>query len=191
MSQTLDFEGLSEAELVEVTVTFLETRERPHAVAPIASRADVSGVIRADPPSVSFYRYLYDTVGAPWHWYERSELSDAALLAILEDPKVEVYVPYVRGTPAGYVELDRRVEGEVEVAYLGVIPEFIGRRLGSWLLDFGLRKAWGRGVRRVWLHTCTLDHPAALSMYQRAGFKVYDRKVNMLDMRRARREGVS
>ena len=187
MSRTLDFEDLSEAELVEVTVTFLESRERPRAVAPLASRSDVSGVIRADPPSVSFYRFLYDTVGAPWHWYERRELSDAELLAIIEDPKVEVYVVYVRGAPAGYVELDLRVEGDVEVAYFGLMPEFIGRGLGTWLLDFGLRKAWRQGVRRVWLHTCTLDHPSAISMYQRAGLVVYDRKVKMVDMRRARR----
>ena len=186
MSRTLAFEDSDEAELVKVTVTYLESRDRPRSAASLASRTDVSGIIRADPPSVSFYRYLYDTVGAPWHWYERRLLSDAELLAILEDPRVEVYVAYVHGTPAGYVELDRRVAGDAEIAYLGLMPECIGRGLGPWLLDWGLRRAWTGATSRVWVHTCTLDHPSALSMYQRAGLKVYARKEEMVDMRRAR-----
>lgn len=186
MSRILDSDVAGEPELVEVVTTFLEMRQRPHDAVPLAARADISGIIRADPPSVSFYRYLYDTVGAPWHWYERRQMRDAALRAIIENAGVEVYVAYVRGSPAGYVELDRRIANEVELAYFGLMPECIGRGLGPWLLNWGLRRAWSVDASRVWLHTCTLDHPSALAMYQRAGFKVYDRQSEMLDMARIR-----
>ena len=90
-----------------------------------------------------------------------------------------MFVLHVRGVPAGYVELDRRVEQEVEIAYFGLVPEYIGRGLGPALLDRALERAWSYGPRRVWLHTCSLDHPKALAVYRRAGFEVYDRQVGI------------
>ena len=161
---------------VLVTVTYLEMtcpRQRSRA------RGWAEGVTiqRAERPTVSFYRYLYDTVGADWDWYERRRLSDDALAAIIHDDAVDVFVLYVRGVPAGYVELDRRVEEAVEIAYFGLIPEYIGRGLGPALLDWALDRAWSYGPRRVWLHTCSLDHPKALAVYRQAGFEKFDRQV--------------
>ena len=115
--------------------------------------------------------------------------------AIIHDEAVEVFVLYARGVPAGYAELDRRAGKEVEIAYLGLVPEYIGRGLGPILLDRALERAWSCTPRRVWLHTCSLDHPKALAVYQRAGFEVYDRRVvpvktEHLDLaRRSRKEG--
>ena len=161
---------------VLVTVTYLEmTRPEQRSGAP--GWADGVTIQRAERPTVSFYRYLYDTVGADWDWYERRRLSDDALAAIVHDDAVEVFVLYVRGVPAGYVELDRRVEGEVEIAYFGLVPEYIGRGLGPALLDWALDRAWSCRPRRVWLHTCSLDHPKALAVYRRAGFEEFDRQV--------------
>ncbi len=161
---------------VLVTVTYLEmTRPEQRSGAP--GWAEGVTIQRAERPTVSFYRYLYDTVGADWDWYERRRLSDDALAAIVHDDAVEVFVLYVRGVPAGYVELDRRVEGEVEIAYFGLIPEYIGRGLGPALLDWALERAWSRRPRRVWLHTCSLDHPRALVVYRQAGFEEFDRQV--------------
>ena len=161
---------------IPVTVTYLEMTspdQRTVASGPVGP-ATIQRAIR---PTISFYRYLYDTVGADWGWYERRRLSDEALAAIIHDEAVEVFVLYVRGVPAGYVELDRRAGKEVEIAYFGLVPEYIGRGLGPALLDRALERAWSCAPRRVWLHTCSLDHPKALAVYRRAGFEVYDRRI--------------
>ncbi len=165
---------------VPVTVTYLEmTSPEQRAAAP--GQAEPTTILRAERPALSFYRYLYDTIGTDWSWYARRRLSDKALAAIIHDDRVEVFVLYVRGVPAGYVELDRRVEGEVEIAYFGLMPEYIGRGLGPFLLDWALVRAWSLRPRRVWLHTCSLDHPKALAVYRRAGFVAYDRETEHVD----------
>ena len=161
---------------VLVTVTYLQMTS-PARRPVVSGWSEGTTVRRAERPTVSFYRYLYDTVGADWDWYERRRLSDDALAAIVHDDAVEVYVLCVRGVPAGYVELDRRVEGEVEIAYFGLVPEYIGRGLGPALLGWALERAWSYAPRRVWLHTCSLDHPKALAVYRRAGFEVYDHEA--------------
>jgi GNAT superfamily N-acetyltransferase len=159
-------------EVVEVVTTYLEMRARPSA--PLAPPAPGVTVVRAVKPSVRFYRYLYDSVGAPWHWYDRRRMPAAELAAILDDDRVEVHVAYQGGVPAGYTELDRRASGEVELAYFGLVPEAIGHKLGPWLLAWSIHEAWRpTGVSRVWVHTCTLDHPAALRTYLAAGFTKY------------------
>jgi GNAT superfamily N-acetyltransferase len=124
-------------------------------------------------PTVSFYRDLYDTVGAAWLWYERRRLNDEALGAIVRDERVEVHVLWVEGVPAGYAELDLRRMPDIELVYMGLLPEFTGQGLGSYLLDFAIDRAWSFGPQRLWLHTCNHDHPRALEMYQGAGFVAY------------------
>jgi len=93
-------------------------------------------------------------------------------------------VLYVSGTPAGYVELEVQPENTVEVAYFGLLPRFIGQRLGGYLLGVGVERAWAQGARRVWVHTCSLDGPNALANYQARGFRVYDRRVEQMDLPR-------
>lgn len=152
-------------------VTYLEMREKPlrrHRPHPQEKLA----LMRAENCTLSFYRYLYDNVGQDWLWWFRRAMPAAELQAILADPLVEIYVLYVGGVPAGYVELDRRQTGRCELAYLGLLPEFIGRGLGGWLLDWAVEAAWtGAGVEVVGVNTCTLDHPRALMTYQKAGFR--------------------
>lgn len=169
---------------IETVVTYLEMREPPDALPIPAPRAglDIEQAVR---PTVSFYRYLYNTVGEPWLWGDRRRLCDADLTEIIHDPSVEVYVLRVQGVPAGYAELDGRVEGEIELAYLGLIPDFVGQKLGPYLLSFATRTAWARDPRRFWVHTCTLDHPGALGVYERAGFRVYKREAEVGDDPRA------
>ena len=161
---------------IPVTVTYLRMTS-PDRRVPVPGRTEPTAIRRAHRPTISFYRYLYDTIGADWFWFERRRLADEQLAAIIHHDQVEVHVLYVRGVPAGYVELDRRVAGEVEIAYFGLIPEYVGRGFGPFLLHWALGRAWSREPRRVWLHTCTLDHPKALAVYQRGGLTVYDRKV--------------
>jgi GNAT superfamily N-acetyltransferase len=158
--------------IVEVVTTYLEMHARP--TAPLAPPPEGVQVVRARRPTPRFYRYLYDGVGSPWHWYDRRRMPTAELAAILDDDAVEVHVLWKDGVPAGYTELDRRRPGQVELAYFGLLPEAIGQRLGPWLLAWSLHEAWRpTDVRRVWVHTCTLDHPAALRTYLAAGFTTY------------------
>ncbi len=101
----------------------------------------------------------------------------AALEAIIQDPRVDVFVLYVDGAPAGYFELDRRPEPDIDLAYFGIMPEFTGRRLGPYLLAQAIEAAWRHEPRRLTVNTCTLDHPKALPLYQRFGFRTYDKQT--------------
>ena len=163
-------------ERIETTVTYLEMTERPTrpSTPPPAGKL---AIFRAEQPTISFYRYMYDTIGAQWTWSDRRELDDDTLGAIIHDPDVAIYILYAAGVPAGFVELDGRIEGAVELSYVGLIPEFVGRGLGGYLLDWAVSAAWLMEPERVWLHTCSLDHPSALPMYQRAGFVPYDQQI--------------
>ncbi|MGI9416233.1 MAG: GNAT family N-acetyltransferase [Geminicoccaceae bacterium] len=177
---------------VESNVTYLEMRMRPDRP-PAAPRGGVE-VRRAVTPTVSFYRYLYDTVGGDWTWTARRLLDDDRLSADIHDPLVEVNVLWVDGVPAGMMELDLRPGLDIEFLYFGLMPAFIGRGLGRYALDWTIDRAWSFRPSRCWVHTCDLDHPNALAVYQKAGFVIYDRKKNheviLHDMKPPRRNGV-
>jgi len=158
-----------------LVITYLEMTERP-AIRRIEPPGLKLTLLRANPPTVAFYRYLYDAVGRPWYWTDRKKLDDAALAATVQNPKVELYVLYCDGVPAGYAELDRRRDGVIDLVYFGIAPEFIGRGLGPFLLASALETAWSYAPSRLTVNTCTLDHPRALPMYQRFGFRPYARR---------------
>jgi len=161
--------------LLDDVITYLEMRQRPNL--PRVHPAPVKlALIQAEQCTVSFYRYLYETVGTPWLWYERRLLDDAALAAEIRKPTTEIFVLYVRGVPAGYFELDTAAASDTELRYFGLVPEFIGRGFGPFLLQAAIERAWSRPIARLWVHTRTFDHPKALGHYQRAGFTVYARQ---------------
>lgn len=156
---------------VEVKVYYLEMLTPGNRNALLLR--DGCTVLHAQRPSVAFYRFLYDTVGRAYHWYSRGKLPDHELAAILGDSRNEVQVLFVDGSPAGFAELDRRVPEEVELVQFGLMPEFIGQGLGKVFLRWTIDRVWSYRPRRFWLHTCTLDHPAALPNYLKAGFSLY------------------
>ena len=162
--------------LINDTVTYLEMFERPPPI-PGPPPLGKLALMRAEPCSVSFYRYLYETVGTPWVWFERRLWSDDALAAEMVKSTTEVFVLYAGGVPAGFFELDAGEPDETLLAYFGLMPEFIGRRLGPFLLNAAVEQTWSRPRKRCWVHTCTFDHPRALPLYQRAGFTVYARRA--------------
>lgn len=165
---------------VETVVTYLEMTESPrHPELPVPHGK--LALLHAECPPVGFYRYLYDAVGRAWTWVDRKRLSDDELAAVIRDQRVEIYVVYAAGVPAGFAELDRRQVPDIELAYLGLVPEFIGRGLGAYLLDWVIRRAWEYQPARLWVHTCTLDHPKALGLYQRFGFVPYKQQIERLD----------
>jgi len=137
--------------------------------------------MRAETCTVSFYRYLYETVGTPWVWFERRLMSDAALAAEIHKPTMEIFVLYVGGVPAGFFEMNAANPRQTELCYFGLVPEFIGRGLGPFLLNAAIEQAWSRPIERFWVHTCTFDHPRALPLYQRMGFVVYARRQASFD----------
>jgi GNAT superfamily N-acetyltransferase len=156
---------------MEIKITYLQMFAHPGRSAP-PPRNDLV-VMQATHPTLSYYRYLYEAVGAPWQWRSRKKLSDAELAAIIHDPRDEVHVLHLDGVPAGFSELDRRREGEIELVQFGLMPEYIGQGLGSYFLSWTIDRAWSYKPGRFWLHTCTLDHPRALPNYQKAGFAIY------------------
>jgi ribosomal protein S18 acetylase RimI-like enzyme len=155
------------------TITYLEMTEKPGRPPPAPPHNIQVALMRAQRPPVAFYRFLYDRVGGPWLWYERRAMDDETLEEIIHDDGVEIYVLYVEGAPAGYAELDRRESPDIELAYFGIMPEFIGRGLGAFLLGSAVDIAWSYEPRRVWVHTNTLDHPRALPLYQQFGFQPF------------------
>jgi len=165
---------------LECITTYLEMRARPSHPNILPSGHKVA-LVKAERPTISFYRYLYNTIGEDWLWWERRALSDVKLANVILDPEVEIFVLYVDGVPAGYAELDLRIKAEIELAYFGLIPEFIGRGLGGYLLGWVVDEAWRRSPERVWLHTCNFDHPKAVATYQKAGFTPYKQETAMID----------
>jgi len=136
-------------------------------------------------PDLTWYRDLQRRVGEPWLWYLRPAMDDAALSAIIHDDRVEVHALMADGRAEGIVELDKRVPGEVELAYFGVTPAMIGRGTGRAMMTATLRLAFADDPKRVWVHTCTADHPAALGFYLRSGFRATKRQFGLDDDPRA------
>ncbi len=157
------------------TLTYLEMRARPLRP-PLPVPQGKLALMRAEPCTASFYRYLYNSVGESWLWYVRRGWSDEQLSLWLERAEIEVSVLYVGGVPAGYFELERLASGETELCYFGLLPEFIGRSLGAYFLRAAVESGWQGATQRLWVHTSTYDHPRALGLYQRAGFQVYRRE---------------
>jgi ribosomal protein S18 acetylase RimI-like enzyme len=122
---------------------------------------------------ISFFRYLYREVGRAHHWVDRLTWTDEQVAARLTNPRVSLWVMYVDGAPAGYAELERHPDDSVEIVYFGLLPEYTRRGLGKLMLTAAVERAWEDGPARVWLHTCTLDDPAALPNYIKRGFSPY------------------
>jgi GNAT superfamily N-acetyltransferase len=144
-----------------VKTTYLQMFDRPQRVASSLTREGLA-IVHARKPTFAYYRFLLNAVGKTWNWEGRDKLSDTALSAIIHDPRDEIHVLFVDGVPAGFVELDRRIEGEIEIVFFGLMPEFMGQGLGKSFLQWTIDKAWGYCPKRLWLHTDTEDHPAAL-----------------------------
>jgi GNAT superfamily N-acetyltransferase len=136
---------------------------------------------RVQVPDLDWYRDLYRRIGEEWLWFSRLRMPDTELAAIIQSPLVEVYALVHDGRDEGLLELDFRTAGHCELAFFGVTAKLIGSGAGRWLMNRALELAWSRPVSRVWVHTCTFDHPAALSFYQRSGFRPFRRQIEISD----------
>lgn len=156
----------------EEIITYLEMTSPDDLIWPTraAPAFDFQAMAPADPV---LHRRLYEQVGAPWQWTDRLPWSAADWQAHTGQDGIAVWVARVAGEPIGFVELDFREPGAVELVYFGLMPDWIGRGYGGAVLASGLDQAWrDDNTQRVWVHTCNFDHPNALANYQARGFRV-------------------
>ncbi|WP_456269188.1 GNAT family N-acetyltransferase [Kushneria sp. AK178] len=160
----------------EQTIWYLEMRDPSdhHARA----LPETLTVTECEMPQFALNRFLYELVGASWQWREKLEGDQNAWQAMVESDAHRTFVAYHRGAIAGYFELYRPDGVNVEMLYFGLVSDFIGMGFGGGLLSHAIEQAWRwPGTERVWLHTCSLDHPAALDNYQKRGFTIFDEET--------------
>jgi len=151
-------------------VTFLEMDHAPIRNIPVPTKPTIA-LIRAENIPSQFYRYLYELVGKDHHWEDRRNLFDAKLYSLINHEKTEISVLYADGCPAGFFELNKENHPEsIEILYLGLAKEYQGLGLGKWFTNAAISAAWTHKPEKIKIQTNTLDHPAALQLYQRLGF---------------------
>jgi GNAT superfamily N-acetyltransferase len=167
--------------LTKVKRTYLEMTS-PEELRPVPTPQPIPRIERLADCTVEFFRYLYREVGRAYNWTDRLAWTDETVRTYLATPGVSLWLMTWEAAPAGYFELRRHEDASVEIAYFGLLPDFIGRGWGKYLLARAVQSAWQLGAERVWLHTCTLDHPAALPNYLNRGFRPFREEVYRVEI---------
>ncbi|RJG40131.1 GNAT family N-acetyltransferase [Motilimonas pumila] len=156
----------------ETQIYFLEMTEPEQLQASLPCQG--LSVIEAQIDQWRFNQFLYQLVGHAWQWTDKLDWSQQQWQDYVQDSDLRTWAAYYQGSIAGYFELHFAANGDTEIKYFGLAPEFIGRGMGGYLLSQALTQAWQVATtRRVWVHTCSLDHPSALANYQARGFHLY------------------
>ena len=160
---------------LRTTVTYLEMLSCPDGIK-LSPPTNLNTEIRlSENPTVEDYRYLYNTVGAKWTWIERRLMDDKQVKELISSPDVEIYILFVNNVIAGFGEIGwDSVNNGSEIKYFGLMPNFIGKGLGSYFLNNIINIAWRKSPIRLRVNTCDLDHPSALSVYRRSGFTILE-----------------
>lgn len=156
-------------EPIDVTVTFLEMTAPLGHYPPLPYNRNVA-LLKARGVPTHYYRYLIDRIGRKWHWVNALRLSDETLADKLAEPSRDIHVLHIDGVPAGMFEVAPHEDDTVELVYFGMMDHATGQGIGRWFLGAALQHAWARKPAAVRVQTCTLDHPAALPLYQKMGF---------------------
>jgi GNAT superfamily N-acetyltransferase len=157
---------------ISVTISHLEMLS-PNDLRPRPAPHFGLAVARVPIAIPELNRFFYTAVGGAWYWLERLVWTYADWMKYLDRPELQTWIVSDSGVPAGYFELEQQPGDSVEIAYFGLLPQFVERGLGGWALTQAVEKAWAMGARRVWLHTCDLDHPRALANYLARGFRQF------------------
>jgi GNAT superfamily N-acetyltransferase len=163
---------------IAAVVTHLEMTERP--VLP----PDPPGawtLRRIESPALDWFRELYRRIGEEWLWFSRICMSDAELAARIRPPSAEIYALLLDGRDQGLLHLDFGTPGQCELSLFGVTAKLIGTGAGRFLMNRALERAWSQAITRLWVHTCTFDHPRALAFYRRSGFRPFRRQIEVTD----------
>lgn len=166
-------------EAIPVTVTFLEMTRPPATYAHPPMNRHLALIKTRDMP-LHYYRYLNDRVGRKWHWVNVLRMSDEELAAKIHAPGRDIRVLYLEGVPAGFFDIDPHQPDETEIAYFGMMEHATGLGLGRWFLGAAIEAAWATGPKQIVVQTCTLDHPAALPLYQKLGFSPVGQQKEMV-----------
>ena len=161
----------------EVVIYHLEMNSKSQ----LNEKNDSKGLIvtEAEIDSYQLNRFLYEYIGSPWGWTDKLSDSDSKWKNYVENPNLRTWVAYFKGTIAGYFELYTNNDGTTEIVYFGLTKRFIGKGFGGYLLSCAIKQAWNiEKTKRIYVHTCTLDHPSALENYQSRGFKIYKSEKN-------------
>ncbi|WP_369433702.1 GNAT family N-acetyltransferase [Psychromonas sp. MME1] len=135
-------------------------------------------VIESEIKEYRFNRYLYQLIGETWSWTDKLSLSSEQWQDYAENDNLRTYVAYHKGSIAGYYELQQQSDGDVEIVYFGLAPKFLGMGFGGYLLSHAIKSAWSwEETKRVWVHTCSLDHESALPNYQARGMLLYKTEI--------------
>jgi len=156
----------------EIITYYLEMKSPDNLI----EKIDANGllVVEAEIDEFRLNKFLYILIGEPWEWTDKLPWSDHQWRTYVENPQLRTWVAYFKGSIAGYFELKTDADGNTEIMYFGLAENFIGKRLGGYFLSKAIKSAWNiSATKRVWLHTCSLDHKAALANYQSRGFTVY------------------
>lgn len=172
---------LPEGPEVEIRLMRLEM-ERPESLVPPAGKGDSVALLPMTNPPLHFYRYLVDRIGREWHWTTYLCFGDAELTERIHGERRDMRLLLVDGSPAGFFDLDRKADRVTELVYFGLLPHVVGRGLGKWLLSQAIHAAFSAGAERLVLYTCSLDHPAALGVYQSAGFRIVEEELTPLKL---------
>lgn len=165
-------QDLGHREEVEYIVTYLEMHERPTIQAPARPENLDLALLKSTAPPADYFLYLYGLVGAEYEWTDWLIRPRVEVEEFVGSSDVLLYSLFMDGSPGGFFMLDARETGVCDLAYFGLAPRAIGRRLGRWLLATAVDAAWMRpGTRKLTVNTNTLDHPRALGLYQRVGFE--------------------
>lgn len=164
--------------MIATVVTSLEMTARPALRPEVADANWRLDRLAGDPDP---YRALYRAVGSDWLWFSRLQISDAALVETIGDAGVEVYRLSDGAGGVGMLELDFREADTCELVFFGLSATLIGGPAGRWLMNRAIERAWSRPIRRFWVHTCTLDHPAALAFYARSGFAAFKQEIEIAE----------
>jgi GNAT superfamily N-acetyltransferase/catechol 2,3-dioxygenase-like lactoylglutathione lyase family enzyme len=151
------------------SLQMLNEKPKPHSL-------EITEIVTKQP---KFNQFLYQLVGQDWHWDDKDAFTEDDWKEYVEDQNLRTWVAYSRGSIVGYFELQNQAEFNVEITYFGLTPDSIGKGFGGYLLTQAIKAAWNwEGTKRVWLHTCSLDHKNALGNYQARGFEIYKESID-------------
>lgn len=167
-----------------ITTTYLQMTDRAQ-FQPKVSTDPLFKVTEAPDKQWRLNRFLYKLVGEPWTWYDKLSWNEDQWRSYAEDDRLRTFVAYHDGVHAGYFELSNH-DNEVEIAYFGLARDFIGKGLGGPLLSRAIEEAWNMNPGRVWVHTCTLDHPHAINNYLARGMVIYKTETQELTHTKAK-----
>lgn len=172
-------DNLKPGDEIEYTVTYLEMTERPVAPVPAKPMNIQTALLRADDPPADYFLYLYSAVGSEYEWTDWLQRPREEVEAFVAKPGVRLFTLMLEGWPGGFFMLDVSDPGTCDLAYFGLVPQAVGRKLGHWFLATAVETGWALpGIEHMTVNTNTLDHPRAIGLYQRVGFEPIRRETH-------------